>query len=87
MENDMNLIYRKTFLKNVYNLSKNFDELMEFKKAFLAYEMGLYSNSITLEQIDALDVAIEYYYDQDDISFFTDERIVDAFDACFNNEE
>lgn len=74
-------------LKMIENMAENFDELMEFKKAFLAYEMGLYSNSITLEQIDALDVAIEYYYDQDDISFFTDERIIDAFDACFDNEE
>jgi hypothetical protein len=73
-------------LKMIENMAENFDELMEFKKAFLAYEMGLYSNSITLEQIDALDVAIEYYYDQDDISFFTDERIVDAFDACFESE-
>ena len=73
-------------LKMIENMAENFDELMEFKKAFLAYEMGLYSNSITLEQIDALDVAIEYYYDQDDISFFTDERIVDAFDACFDDE-
>ena len=72
-------------LKELENLS--YDEMMELKTALLAYDLGLNSNEITLEEIDNVESAIEFYYDTDDLTFFVDERIIDNYNESKEDEE
>ena len=64
-----------------------YDEMMELKTALLAYDLGLNSNEITLEEIDNVESAIEFYYDTDDLTFFVDERIIDNYNESQEDEE
>ena len=68
-------------LKKIENL--DFNEMLELKQALLAYELGLESNSITFEQINKVENAFNFYYENDDIAYFIDERIIDTY----NEEE
>ena len=34
---------------------------------------------MTLEEIDRIDATFDFYFDNDDMSYFIDERIVDAY--------
>ena len=61
--------------------------MMELKTALLAYDLGLNSNEITLEEIDNVESAIEFYYDTDDLTFFVDERIIDNYNESQEDEE
>ena len=63
--------------------SLDFDEILELKKALLAYDLGLESSSIKLEEIDKVESAFDFYYENDDLTYFVDERIIDAY----NEEE
>ena len=72
-------------LKELEKLS--YDEMMELKTALLAYDLGLNSNEITLEEIDNVESAIEFYYDTDDLTFFVDERIIDNYNESQEDEE
>lgn len=72
-------------LKELEKLS--YDEMMELKTALLAYDLGLNSNEITLEEIDNAESAIEFYYDTDDLTFFVDERIIDNYNESQEDEE
>lgn len=72
-------------LKELEKLS--YDEMMELKTALLAYDLGLNSNEITLEEIDNVESAIEFYYDTDDLTFFVDERIIDNYNESREDEE
>ena len=68
-------------LKMIEEIARDFKDLTEFKEALLAYEMGIRSDEITINQYDAIDDAIEDYYDRDEICYFIDERIVDEYEA------
>ena len=68
-------------LKKIENL--DFNEILELKQALLAYELGLESNTITFEQINKVENAFNFYYENDDIAYFIDERIIDTY----NEEE
>ena len=68
-------------LKKIENL--DFNEMLELKQALLAYELGLESNTITFEQINKVENAFNFYYENDDIAYFIDERIIDTY----NEEE
>ena len=68
-------------LKKIENL--DFNEILELKQALLAYELGLESNTITFEQINKIENAFNFYYENDDIAYFIDERIIDTY----NEEE
>lgn len=68
-------------LKKIENL--DFNEMLELKQALLAYELGLESNTITFEQINKIENAFNFYYENDDIAYFIDERIIDTY----NEEE
>lgn len=58
----------------------DYDEIVELKKAFLAYDLGFEEpENMTLEEIDKIDAAFDFYFDNDDMSYFIDERIVDAY--------
>lgn len=59
--------------------SLDFDEILELKQALLAYDLGLESSSIRLEEIDKVESAFDFYYDNDDLTYFVDERIIDAY--------
>ena len=61
----------------------DFNEMLELKQALLAYELGLESNTITFEQINKIENAFNFYYENDDIAYFIDERIIDTY----NEEE
>ena len=64
-------------LKKIENL--DFNEMLELKQALLAYELGLESNTITFEQINKVENAFNFYYENDDIAYFIDERIIDTY--------
>ena len=49
-------------LRMIEEIARDFNELTEFKKALLAYEMGIRSDEITINQYDAIDDAIADYY-------------------------
>ena len=68
-------------LKKIENL--DFNEMLELKQALLAYELGLESNTITFEQINKVENAFNFYYENDNIAYFIDERIIDTY----NEEE
>ena len=68
-------------LKMIEEIARDFKELTEFKQALLAYEMGIRSDEITINQADAIVDAIEDYYDRDEICYFIDERIVDEYEV------
>lgn len=77
-------------MKMIEEIARDFKELTEFKQALLAYEMGIRSDEITVNQIDAIEDAINDYYDRDEICYFIDERIVDEYEvsvAYRNGEE
>lgn len=59
--------------------SLDFDEILELKQALLAYDLGLESSSIKLEEIDKVENAFDFYYNNDDLTYFIDERIIDAY--------
>ena len=59
--------------------SLDFDEILELKQALLAYDLGLESSSIRLEEIDKVENAFDFYYENDDLTYFVDERIIDAY--------
>ena len=63
--------------------SLDFSEMLELKQALLAYDLGLESNTITFEQIDKVENAFDFYYENDDLTYFVDERIIDTY----NEEE
>ena len=76
-------------LKMIEEIARDFKELTEFKQALLAYEMGIRSDEITINQYDAIVDAIEDYYDRDEICYFIDERIVDEYEVsvAYRNDE
>ncbi len=59
--------------------SLDFSEMLELKQALLAYDLGLESNTITFEQVDKVENAFNFYYENDDLTYFIDERVIDAY--------
>lgn len=68
-------------LKMIENLS--YEETIELKQALLAYDLGLTSKTISLGEIEKVESAFDFYYENDDLTYFIDERIIDAY----NEEE
>jgi len=58
----------------------DYDEIVEFKQALLAYDLGFEEpENMTLEEIERVEKAFDFYYNNDDLTYFIDERIVDAY--------
>ncbi len=64
--------------------SLNFNDVLELKQAIIAYDLGLTVESITLDQIDRVENAFDFYWNNDDLPF-VDERILD--EAYFGEME
>ena len=58
-------------LKEIEKMSLN--ELKEFKQAVLAYDLGLSADTMTVEQIDAIEKTINWYFNDDDAEFISSE--------------
>ena len=59
--------------------SLDFSEMLELKQALLAYDLGLESKTIPFEHIDKVENAFNFYYENDDLTYFIDERVIDAY--------
>jgi len=57
----------------------NLDEVLELKEALIAYDLGLESNNITLQEIEKVQNAFNFYWENDDLTYFIDERIIDVY--------
>ena len=58
----------------------DYDEMVELKQALLAYDLGFEEpENMTLEEIERVEKAFDFYYENDDLTYFIDERIVDAY--------
>ena len=65
-------------LKVLVNMS--YDEMVELKQALLAYDLGFEEpENMTLEEIERVERAFDFYYENDDLTYFIDERIIDAY--------
>lgn len=69
----------KTILESL-NRELNLDEILEVKKALLAYDLGL--ENPTQEQEEHLNETMEYYLNDEDITFFIDKDIIDYYNSC-----
>lgn len=67
-------------LKVLVNMDYN--EMVELKQALLAYDLGFEEpENMTLEEIERVEKAFDFYYENDDLTYFIDERIVDAYNG------
>ena len=65
-------------LKVLVNM--DYDEMVELKQALLAYDLGFEEpENMTLEEIERVEKAFDFYYENDDLTYFIDERIIDAY--------
>lgn len=55
-------------------------ELREWKEAWLAYDISLNSNEITIHEIEAIEKTIEDYYEDDHFISFISEDVIDRFE-------
>lgn len=69
----------KTILESL-NKELNLDEILEVKKALLAYDLGL--ENPTQEQEEHLNETMEYYLNDENITFFIDKDIIDYYNSC-----
>ena len=69
----------KTILESL-NRELNLDEILEVKKALLAYDLGL--ENPTQEQEERLNKTMEYYLNDENITFFIDKDIIDYYNSC-----
>lgn len=60
------------------------EEILELKKALIAYDLGLEADTVTIEEIEKVENAFDFYWNNDDLSYFVDERIIDEYN---NSEE
>ena len=67
-------------LKVLVNM--DYDEMVELKQALLAYDLGFEEpENMTLEEIEKVEKAFDFYYENDDLTYFIDERIIDAYNG------
>lgn len=67
-------------LKVLVNM--DYDEIVELKQALLAYDLGFEEpENMTLEEIERVEKAFDFYYENDDLAYFIDERIIDAYNG------
>ena len=67
-------------LKVLVNM--DYDEMVELKQALLAYDLGFEEpENMTLEEIERVEKAFDFYYENDDLTYFIDERIIDAYNG------
>ena len=67
-------------LKVLVNM--DYDEMVELKQALLAYDLGFEEpENMTLEEIERVEKAFDFYYENDDLAYFIDERIIDAYNG------
>ena len=58
----------------------DYDEMVELKQALLAYDLGFEEpENMTLEEIERVEKAFDFYYENDDLTYFIDERIIDVY--------
>ena len=76
----INMIEKMKMLENM-----NLTDLKELKTAILAYDLSLNSNEITLKEIDAIEETMEYYWDEDGITYFISEDLVSKYDELLED--
>lgn len=65
-------------LKMLVNM--DYDEIVELKQALLAYDLGFENpENMTLEEVERVEKAFDFYYNNDDLTYFIDERIIDVY--------
>ena len=47
--------------------------IQEWLQAFIAYHLGFTSKDIDFKALDAIDKALEYYYENDDATFLSQD--------------
>lgn len=58
----------------------DYDEIIELKQALLAYDLGFEEpKNMTLKEIEKVEKTFDFYYSNDDLTYFIDERIIDAY--------
>lgn len=56
-------------------------DIKELKTALLAYDLGLTSDEISIMEIDAVEEAIQVYYDNDAILSFINPEIIEQYNV------
>ena len=83
MEEKMVKFDAQTFFEELKQL--NYEEIRELYKGLIAYQTG---QEVYNEAVDkAAEVALEYYYECDSVSFLIDESVVDVFENTLLGDE
>lgn len=64
-------------LKEIENL--DLDEMTELKQAILAYDLGLETDTITIQEAENIETAIEAYYEVESIYNYVNEDIIQIY--------
>ena len=83
MEEKMVKFDAQTFFEELKQL--NYEEIRELYKGLIAYQTGQEAYNEAVDK--AAEVALEYYYDCDSVSFFIDESVVDVFENTLLGDE
>ena len=73
----------QTFFEELKQL--NYEEIRELYKGLIAYQTGQEEYNEAVDK--AAEVALEYYYECDSISFFINESVVDVFENILSGDE
>ena len=72
-------------MKELKRIEKmDYQDILDLKRALLAYDLGIVSNEIKDTEKDNLDNVIDYYYKNDDISFFINEKLIDYYYSLYD---
>lgn len=72
-------------MKELKRIEKmGYQDILDLKKALLAYDLGIVSNEIKDTEKDNLDNVIDYYYKNDDITFFINEKLIDYYYSLYD---
>lgn len=72
-------------MKELKRIEKmDYQDILDLKKALLAYDLGIVSNEIKDTDKDNLDNVIDYYYKNDDITFFINEKLIDYYYSLYD---
>lgn len=72
-------------MKELKRIEKmDYQDILDLKKALLAYDLGIVSNEIKDTEKDNLDNVIDYYYENDDITFFINEKLIDYYYSLYD---
>ena len=61
-------------------------EMVELKSAILAHDLSLTADTITVGEAEAIDIAMNFYYDADYITSFVNPEVVEVYDNSKESE-